>query len=65
MVSGDMFRADDPNHTLCQYLDHGSQIMGVASYHDTVASASFSADEKRILTVSKDGVVVVRNLHLK
>ncbi len=58
-------KTDDPNHTLCQYIDHGSQIMGVASYHDTVASASFSADEKRILTVSKDGVVVVRNLHLK
>ena len=58
-------KTDDPNHTLCQYVDHGSQIMGVATYHDTVASASFSADEKRILTVSKDGVVVVRNLHLK
>ena len=58
-------RTAEPKKMLCHYCDHGSEIMGVAQLHDTVASASFSADEKKILSVSKDGVVVVRNLHLE
>ena len=56
---------DEPKKCLCHFNDHGAGIVGTGTGRDTVATASFSADEKRILSVSNDGVVVVRNLHLK
>ena len=55
---------DAPKNCLCHFNDHGSGIVGTEGKRDTVAMASFSADEKRLLSVSNDGVVVVRNLHL-
>lgn len=58
-------RTDDPNTCLCHFNDHGSGIVGIATRRETIASASFSVDDKKILSVSSDGVVVVRNLHLK
>ena len=33
--------------------------------NQSVASATFSSDDKKLMTVSRDGVVVVRNLHLE
>lgn len=52
---------DKPEDCLLHFNDHGS---GIVKNKRSVASASFSADDKKILTVSQDGVVVVRNLHL-
>lgn len=57
-------RTDDPKTCLCHFNDHGSEIVGIGIRRETVASVSFSSDDKKILSVSKDGVVVVRNLHL-
>ena len=58
-------RTDDPMACLCHFNDHGSGIVGIGVRRDTIASASFSEDDKKILSVSWDGVVVVRNLHLE
>ena len=46
------------------YNDFGEGIIGVASRAGNVASAAFSQDEKRLLAVGSDGVVVIRNLKL-
>ena len=58
-------RTDAPGKSLCHYNDHGAGIVGTAVRRETVATASFSSDESKILSVSNDGVVVVRNLHLE
>lgn len=58
-------RTDDPKTCLCHFNDHGSGIVGIGVRRETIASASFSVDDKKILSVSRDGVVVVRNLHLE
>lgn len=65
--SCDVFIAstDNPTTDLGHYNDHGASITGLCLKHDTVASVSFSIDDKRILSVSNDGVVVVRNLHFE
>ena len=55
---------NNPTTCLCHFNDHGAGIVGVGIMRETIASASFSIDDKKILSVSKDGVVVVRNLHL-
>ena len=57
-------KTEDPQKCLCHYNNHGSRIMGLSVMRETIASVSFSVDDKRILSVSNDGVVVVRNLHL-
>lgn len=59
-----IIRRDSPFSDLAHYRDHGAEIEGV-NVNSSVASATFSSDEKRLMTVSKDGVVVVRNLHLE
>lgn len=61
-------RSEDPNNELAHYCDHGDQIEGTGGWDRTnssVASATFSKDDKKLMTVSKDGVVVVRNLHFE
>ena len=45
-------------------LVHGDEIENSGA-NTSVASATFSVDDKKLMTVSKDGVVVVRNLHLE
>ncbi len=64
--SCDIYIADteNPQEPLCHFHDHGAGIKGTCAMRETIASASFSADDKKILSVSQDGVVVVRNLHL-
>ncbi|MCH5178243.1 MAG: hypothetical protein J1F13_01070 [Prevotellaceae bacterium] len=47
-----------------QFNDFGEGICGIASRAGSIASAAFSTDEKRLLAVGTDGVVVIRNLHL-
>ena len=44
------------------YNDLGDGIEGVACQAGSVSSAAFSQDERRLLVVGNDGVVVVRNL---
>lgn len=61
-------RSEEPQKELAHYCDHGDQIEGTGGWDRTnssVASATFSKDDKKLMTVSKDGVVVVRNLHFE
>lgn len=62
--SGNVFvhSTDSFDHCLEQYNDLGDGIEGVARQAGSVASAAFSQDERRLLVVGNDGVVVVRNL---
>ena len=64
--SGNIFIHDAKNvqSSLEQYNDFGEGISGVVSHSGDVASVAFSCDEKRLMAVGNDGVVVVRNLHL-
>lgn len=64
--SGNVFIHSLENVTNCiQYFnDFANGIDGVADRAKTIASAAFSSDEKRFLAVGKDGVIVIRNLHL-
>lgn len=56
-------KTDSPKNELAHYADHGSSIKHVRG-GDNVACASFSSDERKLLTVGADGVVVVRYLNL-
>lgn len=62
--SGNIFiyATDDIASCMEQYNDFGEGINGVARRAGNVASAAFSQDEKRLLAVGNDGVVVIRNL---
>lgn len=53
---------DSFEQCLEQYNDLGDGIEGVACQAGSVSSAAFSQDERRLLVVGNDGVVVVRNL---
>lgn len=63
--SGNIYIYDINNLDLCleQYNDFGQGISGVSIQAGNVASVAFSQDEKHLLAVGTDGVVVVRNLH--
>lgn len=60
-------RSNDPRNELAHYFDHGDQIEGVGNdrTNSSVASATFSRDDTKLMTVSNDGVVVIRNLHFE
>lgn len=62
--SGNVFIHSTDSFEQCmeQYNDLGEGIEGVACQAGSVASAAFSQDERRLLVVGNDGVVVVRNL---
>lgn len=62
--SGNVFihSVEDFSECLEQYNDLGDGISGVASRAGNVSSAAFSQDEKKLLVVGNDGVVVIRNL---
>ena len=55
----------DLNNDIAQFNDHGSGISGVATRARTVSMVAFSPDDSKMLSVSNDGVVVVRNLHIE
>jgi len=65
--SGNVFIHPVYNVDTCyeQFNDFGDGIVGVACSAGNVASAAFSSDERRLLAVGDDGVVVVRNLHVQ
>lgn len=62
--SGNVFihTTNDFEKSIEQYNDFGEGIDGVAVHAGNVSSAAFSQDEKRLLAVGNDGVVVIRNL---
>ena len=62
--SGNVFihTADNFTESIEQYNDFGDGIEGVAFLAGNVSSAAFSQDEKKLLAVGNDGVVVIRNL---
>ena len=67
--SGNVFIYETDNLDMCieQFNDLGDGIDGTTRTTrraKNVASAAFSSDEKRMLVVGEDGVVVIRNLHL-
>ena len=64
--SGNIFihKVNESSTCLQQFNDLGEGILGVATRANSVASAAFSSDEKRLLAVGTDGVIVIRNLHL-
>lgn len=63
--SGNVFvyKVCDTENCLEHYNDLGEGIEGVSYRAGSVASAAFSQDDKRLLMVGTDGVVVIRNLH--
>lgn len=56
-------KTSDPNKEIAHFNDHGSGIVGTGS--KTVSMVAFSPDDKKIMSVSDDGVVVIRNLHFE
>ena len=64
--SGNIFihSVNDVQTCLEEHNDFGEGIKGVAYRSGSVASAAFSCDEKKLLAVGDDGVVVIRNLHI-
>jgi len=55
-------RVDQPEEELAKYNDHGSQISNTRTKN--VCMVAFSRDDSKMLSVSDDGVVVIRNLHI-
>jgi hypothetical protein len=54
-----------PNKQLISFTDlSDTGIADVATRKESVASVSFSNDNKRLMMVGNDGVVIIRNLHL-
>ena len=53
------------NKDIAHYNDHGDNISGIAVRQQTVSMVAFSTDDSKLLSVSNDGVIVVRNLHLE
>ncbi len=67
--SGNIFIHKVENFDKCveHYNDFGEGIYGTSPKTrkaGNVAAAAFSSDEKRLLAVGDDGVLVIRNLHL-
>lgn len=66
-LSGNVFIYDTNqlNECIAHFNDFGKGIKGVSFAAGHVASAAFSSDETKLLAVGDDGVIVIRNLHLK
>ena len=60
---------DNPEEVICSYNDlDGRGIDNLASLvrrKESIASVAFSNDNKQLLMVGEDGVMIVRNLHLE
>ena len=50
-------------NTLIEFSDLGDSGISETSRRDSVASVSFSNNNKRLMMVGNDGVVIIRNLH--
>lgn len=60
----DIRKSSSPETQITQYDDLSDDGIADACKGKTVASISFSKDNKKIMMVGKDGVVIIRNLHL-
>lgn len=58
-------KCEDLNKDIAHYNDHGDNISGIGVKQQTVSMVAFSTDDSKLLSVSNDGVIVVRNLHLE
>lgn len=61
----DIRMAGDPEKELIRFNDLSEMGIADAFRSQSVSSVSFSNDNKKLLMVGKDGVVIVRNLHLE
>lgn len=61
----DIRRASDPDNELIRFNDLSEMGIADTFQSQSVSSVSFSNDNKKLLMVGKDGVVIVRNLHLE
>lgn len=58
-------RVSNPDKELIHFNDLSEMGIADTFRKQSVSSVSFSNDNKRLLTVGNDGVVIVRNLHLE
>lgn len=56
--------SENPFEEICQFNDLSDEGIMNSSQRSTVASVSFSKGNTSLLMVGKDGVVIIRNLHL-
>lgn len=59
-----IYKIDDPQKELCSFSDIADSLSGVGVSKETVASVSFSSDNKKLMMVGSDKTVVIRNLYL-
>ena len=55
--------SDNPTVEVAHFNDHGAAISNINSR--TVCMVAFTEDDNKMLSVSDDGVVVIRNLHFE
>lgn len=60
----DIRKSSSPEVQIAKYDDLSDEGIADMCTGKTVASISFSKDNKKIMMVGKDGVVIIRNLHL-
>lgn len=58
-------KSSDPETPLVQFNDLSEEGIEGSSQKQSVASVSFSTDNKKLMMVGNDGVVIIRNLHLE
>lgn len=56
-------KVDSPDDEITSYSDLSDE--GIEKFKRSVASVSFSNDNSRLMMVGRDGVMIVRNLHLE
>lgn len=61
----DIRRVSKPDNELIRFNDLSEMGIADTFRSQSVSSVSFSNDNKKLLMVGKDGVVIVRNLHLE
>ncbi len=57
--------SSNPKDVLAHFNDLSGEGIADSAQNKSVASVSFSIDNKKLMMVGKDGVVVIRNLHLE
>lgn len=63
MKSANIYVRKVGNEKELRFTDHGDEIMNL--YRKDVTCVSFSPDDKKLMSVSQDGVIIIRNLHLE
>ena len=63
MKSANIYVRKVGNEKELRFSDHGEEIMNL--YSKDVTSVSFSPDDRKLMSISQDGVIIIRNLHLE